>query len=410
MKISQKLSGERSVNGYVISLVERVRDFFVNNTWAIFFLWALWLSLEYFCLGPFSYLRIHDWGDSTLPMRLGVIHEFLDNGFNHWSNIAVCGLDRLGATGPFLQIELLFYLTLPAWLACGLITFLQRFIAGYFTYRLCKDYLKLNELPSLVAGLVYSTSFFYFQSGLMGEAGFPFILWSLEYICERDKKNTSYILAFLLGIFVLFSSSFALSIPFMLPMALAWFVLVRRKYSFRFLSLFTIFSITLLIGEIPIIWAFLVNGPLSHRADWNFTAPLWGNLWMTWINAVFCFIKGHIKVLIIGLLGLYWSRLKERSLLMVMILLVFCGIVARLWRPVAQYFVQYLDFFSGFQFDRFYLLVPFFAAITLAYGLHLFLPNWFLTQENSHNHNNCQPKSTVLFHQSLELLLCLYPH
>ena len=70
---------------------------------------------------------------------------------------------------------------------------------------------------------------------------------------------------------------------------------------------------------------------------------------------------------------------------MVMLLLVFCGIVAYLWRPLCSYFVQYMGFFSGFQFDRFYLLAPFFAVVALAYGLHLLSPSWVLTQDSPHN-------------------------
>ena len=367
------------------SLVERGRAFFVRNTWSIFLLWSLWLTLEYFGFGPFSYVRIHDFGDSTFPMRVGLVQGFFENGFSLWFPIAAGGVDRLAITQlDIFQVDSLFFFTLPPWLSYGLVTFLQRFLAGYFTYRLCKDYLKLDELPSLVAGLAYSLSFFYFISQFAGEAGLPFILWSLEYISQR-KGVGRYILAFLLGIFALFSSNIALTMPFILPIVLAWFVLVRRKYSFRFLSLFIIFSITLLVGKIPTIWSLLANGPLSHRADFGQRAISHWDAWMSFGERVVAFIRGNIIYLIIGILGLYWSRLKERSLLMVMVLLVFCGIAAYLWRPLYSYIVQYMGFFSGFQFDRFYLFAPFFAVVAAAYGLHLLRPNWVLTQDNSHN-------------------------
>ena len=364
--------------------VLRVFQILSRNKWPIFLLWSLWLTLEYFGLGPFSYLRIHDWGDSIFPMRLGLIREFFESGFSYWTNIAACGFDRLAATGTFFQLDSLLFLTLPGWLSCGLVAFLQRFLAGYFTYRLCKDYLKLDELPSIVAGLAYSVSFFYFQGQFAGEAGFPFILWSLERANEM-KNVTRYIFAFLLGLFVLFSSSFALIVPFMLPMALAWFILVRRKYSFRFLSLFAVFCVTLLAGEIPYIWALLVNAPLSHRADWEIIDPFLLNLPILWVGRAKLFISSNIVYLSIGILGLYLSRLKERSLLMVMVLLGFCGMATTLWDSVGPYLKQYIGYFKGFQFDRFHLLAPFFAIITAAYGLHLVRPNWVLTQDNSHN-------------------------
>jgi len=218
--------------------VSRIYQTLLENPWLIFLIWALWFTLEYFVLGPYSYVRIHDWGDSNLPMSMGSAQGFSDYGFSYWSTLAACGLDRLSAIGPLFQTDMLLFLISPGWLAAGLAAFVQHFIAGYFTYRLCRDHLKLGELASLIAGLAYSICFFYFQSGFAGEAGFPLILWTLEYVHQK-KGLIAYLGAGLLGVFVLFSSSFALSIPFILVMSVAWFVLVRRIYSFRFVSLFT---------------------------------------------------------------------------------------------------------------------------------------------------------------------------
>ena len=368
--------------------VLRVFQILSRNKWPIFLLWSLWLTLEYFGFGPFSYVHIHDWGDSLLPMRLGVIGEFFEHGFSHWSNLAICGFDRFITTGPFFRLDSLLFLSLPGWLACGLVAFVQRFLASYFTYRLCKDYLKLDELPSIVAGVAYSfmnSSWgvppFYFQSGFAGEAGFPFILWFLERVGGM-KNVTGYVLAFLLGLFVLFSSRFALSVPFMLPVALAWFVLVRRKYSFHFLSLFAVFCVTVLVGEIPCIWALLGNAPLSQRAAWDWSSPPLVTSWGDCALNIRRFLHNNALYLGLGVLALCWSRPKERSLLMVMALLAFCGILARLWPPLVAQFDEYMGFFSGFQFDRFYLLAPFLGVITAACGLHLLGPKLTLTQDN----------------------------
>ncbi|GAH51793.1 unnamed protein product, partial [marine sediment metagenome] len=161
-----------------------------------------------------------------------------------------------------------------------------------------------------------------------------------------------------------------------------WFVLVRRKYSFHFLSLFAVFCATLLVGEIPYIQALWVNAPLSHRADWDLAAR--GNQWTYLMGEVLDFFKTNIAYLILGILGLYLSRLKERSLVMVMILLVFCGILARLWRPLIQY--ADIGFLTSFRFDRFYLLAPFFAVISAGYGLHLLRSVAFPTRGNFHKY------------------------
>ena len=160
--------------------MERVYNYIVNNAGTIIFLWAFWLTLEYFALGPFSYLRIHDFGD-YLPMRFVLSQAFFQHGFSNWFPYSACGVDRLSiGLLNISQVDNLFFFTLPKWLACGFVKFLQCFLAGYFTYRLCGDCLKLDRMPSIVAGLVYAI--FSIQvllvvqfAGLLG--GLPFILW-----------------------------------------------------------------------------------------------------------------------------------------------------------------------------------------------------------------------------------------
>jgi len=268
------------------------------------------------------------------------------------------------------------FFVFPNWLAAGSIPFVQTLVAGYFTYRLCKDHLYLDEWPSIIGGLAYASCFFYFQSGFAGEAGFPFILWSLEYI-QRRKRVAGYILAALLGILVLFSSSFALSIPFILIMALAWFVLVRRIHSLRFLSLFGTFCGVLLVGQIPVIWALLVNSPLSHRADWDWGVILGRDLpdaLLKWSSGIDAFtVQLTLIALGLGVMVVLVSRFRDRPICMLVTLLCFC-LLARFQQTAIQDYTD-LGRLSSFQFDRFYLLAPFFGVITTVYVMH-HAPEW----------------------------------
>jgi len=348
-------------------------------------------------------------------MSMGSAQGFSDYGFSYWSTLAACGLDRLSAIGPLFQTDMLLFLISPGWLAAGLAAFVQHFIAGYFTYRLCRDHLKLGELASLIAGLAYSICFFYFQSGFAGEAGFPLILWTLEYVHQK-KGLIAYLGAGLLGVFVLFSSSFALSIPFILVMSVAWFVLVRRIYSFRFVSLFTTFSVVLLIGEIPWILAALSQIEISHRIeqmirevsilkalnrwesvsvfdDYRILIMMGGlvlstlglgasrfrvrGILLTGIAVIVLLMVGlgplpetMIWVLLgIAILAVVLSRPFSGAPLMVLLLLAFCMLARAL--EVAFFRLASLGSLSSFHFDRFYLLAPFFAVVAGAHGLSL---------------------------------------
>ena len=363
----------------------KVLSFFAYSPMVIFLLWALWLTSEYFLLGQYSYIRMHDEGDSIIPMMMKQAMDFAGNGFYYWLSYAACGTDRLASGYKIFELDSLLFLLFPGWLVYGTITFMQRFIAGYFTYRLCRDYLKLDLFPSVLAGLTYAISFSTLLYGdahhsiladqILGMMGFPLVLWILERLIERSGKS-SYILAAVAGTAVLFSSSFAISIPFALPMILVWFILIRQKGSLKFLIIYSIFSLIILLGNFPLIQAFIANAPLSHRAHW----PLFGVLGdfdsslATSISSGFSFIWRNSIYLLVGVAGLLWIRFNDRRYLVITCIVIFCGIIVSLIKPFWTYFVApHIGFLSGYQFDRFYLLAPFFAALMVGFGLHFFM-------------------------------------
>jgi hypothetical protein len=204
-----------------------------------------------------------------------------------------------------------------------------------------------------------------------GEMGFPFILWSLGRLGEMEgtKKHA---FAFLLGLFALFSSNLPASVPFVLSMALVWFVLVRRNYSMKFLSIYCIFALVVIIGNVPVMWALVANAPLSQRANWppfytygGFNEMLRGYLYLARQSLVATSVYWAL-----ALLGLVLTKLRDRRLLAVVVLLAFCGVGTRLIGVLWVFVKPYVGFFSAFQIDRFYNLAPFFAAIAAAFGVH----------------------------------------
>ena len=374
-----------SFSKYFICGLNTALGFFAHNPSAIFLIWALWLTSEYIFLGPFSYIRMHDEGDSVLPMMMEQAMDFAGNGFYYWLSYAACGTDRLAAGYKIFEFDSLLFLLFPGWLVYGTITFLQRFIAGYFTYRICRDYLCLDLYPSILAGLTYAISFSSLLYGdahhsiladqILGMMGFPLVLWLLERINERPGKS-SYLLAAMAGAAVLFSSSFAISIPFALPMILVWFILIRRKGSLRFLSIYTIFSLIILLGNVPLIQALIANASLSHRAHWPLFGVLGGfdSSLAASISSGFSFIRRNSIYLLAGMAGLLWIKFNDRRYILITCLMIFCGTVVSLIKPFWTYFVApHIGFLSGYQFDRFYLLAPFFAALMVGFGLHFFM-------------------------------------
>ena len=186
---------------------------FLRHPGTFFLLWSLWLSFLYFGFGPLSFVFMHDTGDSALPYRVALANAVVKGAWGYWDPQKVSGIDTLSMLVSPFQPDILLLALLPTWLAYGLITWVQRFMAGYFTFRLLRDSIKLDSGPAFYAGLAYSLyvqasinghwAGFTLDNGFLCEAGLPFISWGLSGL--DPGKKFSYLYAVLLGLF--FSST-----------------------------------------------------------------------------------------------------------------------------------------------------------------------------------------------------------
>src|SRR3989344_4076835 len=196
----------------------------------LFFSWSLWLSLE-FLLGPFSHVRIHDNGDSLFPQLIATKIQLNRYGLSYYADYMESGVDDTSQLFlPFSNLNSLLFILLSPWFAYGLIMFLQRFLASYFTYRLCRDCLKLDILPSAIAGLLFSLfNFSIFSFTLchqFGISALPFMLWTLEKIINRPGNK--YILSGIFGLLIGYSNYFIYFAPYILPFIFIWFLYIRK--------------------------------------------------------------------------------------------------------------------------------------------------------------------------------------
>jgi len=354
-----------------------------EKKYLLFLLFTIWVGLEYIGAGPFSYIRIHDTGDGTIPLYLLSAKNIREYGMTYWNQYAVCGIDRIANGSDIFHLNTLLFTIFPGWIAYQILVLVQLFIASFFTYRLCRDALKLEEIPSIYAGIFFSLFFNELIGFSLGIAGFPLLLWGIDKIYNREEK-TKYLYIIILGALYSLSSSFAAVLPFALSLALLWFVFVRRKYSFKFLIFFAIFCFSTVIWYIPTIMALLKNAPLSHRAFW----PRLDSITLDSLMAFFGAVKGHLMInrnglipLSLATVGIYFSKLKDRNFIIILLLLIVCAVIGPITKPLSPYIEKIFPFLHGFQADRFYLLAPFFWAIVGAYGLHFIPKNLILLKK-----------------------------
>jgi len=226
---------------------------------------AFWLSLEYVALGPFSWMYGYSAGLETIPVYLGLAKS--GSTFSLWAPFLAGGLDRLsfwGSADP-LNLEPILFPVLPPWLANGVHMFVQRFVAIYFTARVCDEDLGLDRTRSTLAGVLHGC-FSYFTAGeMMALPAVPLLVWGLRRMPNFRRWG---ILAVLAGVGFSVFTSFTQSLPYLLVFTLGWFFIVMRECSLRLYMVVALFFLALGVVESPHLVAVLFNAPTSHRALW----------------------------------------------------------------------------------------------------------------------------------------------
>lgn len=347
----------------------------IKSKYLLFAIVALWLGLEFVVLGPFSYIRIGDNLDHFIPGFVSMKEYFLENGITYWFPQIGLGIDRLSVNATYFHIANAFFFIFPPWLAYQIILLLSLFGGGYFTYRLCKDSLNLSELSSMYAGLAFAASFALARNDIipffLGISILPFALWAIE-LMYKKTGNVKYLLAILLGTVFSFFSSISITLPFTLVAVLLWFIVVRRKFSFSLICLLSIFGLCAIVWQVPAIWALLSNAPLSSRAESYYSSSFLG-----YLITVKRLLMQNIISIALALIGLFFVRLKEFRFTAILSILVVIIVFIQSYRLLLPYFGSYLGLFQGFGFDRFFILVPFFAALGGALGLE-FIPDKYV--------------------------------
>lgn len=341
----------------------------------LFFTWSLWISLE-FLLGPFSHVRIHDNGDGLLPQLIASKYQFSRYGLSYFADYVASGIDVSSQfLLPFSNLNSLLFIILPPWLAYGILMFFQRFLASYFTYRLCRDSLKLPIFTSVIGGLLFSlfnfSTFSFTLYHQLGLPALPLILWTLDRI-TNSKSITKYLFSFLFGLLTGYSNYFVYFTPYLLPFIFIWFFYLKgiiRKDILASLMIFTFSATTI---QLPSIIAVFLNIQSSHRIFWGFLEyqeylPAVYRL----VNSIFWSNLVAISFIIFAIILNKKLRGKlAKRLLILSISFILITIIAKIAQPILP---SSLGVARTFSTDRFDMIIAFLLVITSINALNLAL-------------------------------------
>ena len=337
----------------------------------LFFSWSLWLSLE-FLLGPFSHVRIHDNGDSLLPQLIASKIQFFRYGLSYYADYMASGVDATSQLLlPFSNLNSLLFIFLPPWLAYGLMMFVQRFLASYFTYRLCRDCLKLDILPSVISGFLFSLfNFSIFSFTLYHQLGIPALpltLWTLEKITKSKNK---YILSGLFGLFIGYSNYFIYFAPYILPFIFIWFFYIRKLLKKDLFLNLSIFAVATILIQLPSVMAIISNVKESHRIFWSIPS------YPQYLTVVYSLIKtilitNFVPIVLITVNSMLIKKIKDQLRNRLSILscaLITTVFISKIIQPILP---QSFGILRTFSIDRFDMIITFILVIASSYILNL---------------------------------------
>lgn len=322
---------------------------------AVFAVWALWLSLPFFLLGSSSTFPIHDNADQMLSALVGYSRGVASPTV--WAAGWASGVDWLSQAYTNNLYTLLF-LFLPAWVAYSLLMIVQRFLAGYFSYRLLRER-DVEETACLYAGLAYSLmlqptgSFGFGLYRGLTDAAFPFVLWIITR--KANSRRSLYIFAFIVGIVYALSSSFHLSV-FIFVLIPMWLWISGEVGERKRWITSVLFFAGWLLASAPAIAAAALNAAGSHRAAWNprtvgrLRVALEESGELLWFNIV----NWGLVVL-----SLCFKKARSHRVVRVSLAALACATAPLVWFALDTKLHRFLGFLSGFTWSRVYLAVPF---------------------------------------------------
>ena len=335
---------------------------------ALFIVWACLTSLQFIVLGDGSFIRVHDNADSNHPNIYAAEHNPALSPDHSWNHFAVCGYPRFYHGGFYGFLQRIF----PGWSGYALLMVCQRFIAGYFMFLLARVVLGFTLPASLAAGLWYPFLVTLDPLGIyhsLGEPALPLYLVLLDFLMLRCPLLLRLAGGALLGAFFGFGASLYIAQPYLL-VGMLFFLLVVRRYRFKFLlSVGLGFAAGMMAVDLP---AFLATWGIK---DWT-QRLLVGKEWQPaaadagqkFIFSLSNLVKDNLIPLTLMLVGVFYGLLRQRFARWLLAALVLCGGVAYLL-PMWLVSATGWQFFRAFQVDRFYILVPFFLTLAVAYSL-----------------------------------------
>lgn len=220
-----------------------------------------WFSMDQFILGKYSWMRLIDNGNVSVPSLMANGLRGFDGPL--WHVFSTAGNDGL-ATGYFGWLDTFLFQALPGWLALQLRTVSQVVFAALGVYALCRRSLSLDKLASAVPALFVAQYASGAQMLISVDAYLPMSILAVSLVLDQPRDWKRWLFW---GALAVLNAHSLLSrpIPHALLVHVLWFAFVERRRSILDWGIILGFGLFTVLVRAQDFFAVALYGKLSDR-------------------------------------------------------------------------------------------------------------------------------------------------
>lgn len=238
---------------------------------------VIWLSMDQFILGKYSWMRLIDNANQSVPSLMANGIWGFDSSL--WHVFSTSGNDRL-ALGYFGWFDTALFQALPGWLALQLRTVSQVAFAALGVYALCRRSLGLDKLPSAAAAFFVAEYASGAQMLTSVDSYLPLSILAVSLVLDQPRDWKRWALYAALAVLNA-HSMLSRPLPHALLVHILWFAFVEQRRSIFDWGI--IFGFGLFTGLVRMqdYFAVALYGMLSdrHAADAANVLSFRSNAW-----------------------------------------------------------------------------------------------------------------------------------
>lgn len=342
----------------------------VERPQVVIFLWALWISAAYWLFGKYSYIRVNDNAESIFSYQIIISNLFTDYGYSAWIPNIGAGIDgMLNMGSSYFTYEFPLFLLFPKWIVYALIMFTQRFLAALFTYKLCRDFLKIDKGASILAGFFWSLGTWTTNDWTMFDALGPPLIPMYLYLLElgfSKSRGMKYAIAALTGILLSYFSFFPLFTPFFIFGSFIWFIFIRNYGLKTILPVYLVFGLFSFSLDIKELYAIYVNLPFTGRMSGGLLSTSVGSIVFTTVSNVLAYFLSHKALWIMIVAGLLFSKSRSQLLVRLSFTAISIVLASNLLWAISAITKESISIMSIVNFNGFVLIATFIPSVAAA--------------------------------------------